>query len=102
MYLSNSYKKSDNAQLIIKKNNIKYYLIFIKNSFVFFNNKKNIFINTLLFVSKKTLIAYSTHYAILFVSSSIKYICVYFIRKFKVFNKGRYSRTRQLYRTGVY
>jgi hypothetical protein len=24
------------------------------------------------------------------------------IRKFKVFNKGRYSRTRQLYRTGVY
>lgn len=40
-------------------------------------------------------------------SSFVKYsnnnsLSIYFLRKNKIFNKGRYSRNRQLYRTGVY
>jgi hypothetical protein len=38
----------------------------------------------------------------LFFLNSFKKILVLFIRKQKFFNKGRYSRNRQLYRTGVY
>ena len=50
-------------------------------------------------------------YKINFNSSSVtKYInlndlskySILYIRKNKIFNKGRYSRNRQLYRTGVY
>jgi len=32
----------------------------------------------------------------------LKYYTIYYIRKNRIFNKGRYSRNRQLYRTGVY
>lgn len=35
-------------------------------------------------------------------NSSINYINILFLRKNKIFNKGRYSRNRQYYRTGVY
>lgn len=51
---------------------------------------------------------YITMYNISFsVSNIIKYLSKYnininFLRKNKVFNKGRYSRNRQTYRTGVY
>lgn len=34
--------------------------------------------------------------------SSLNNFVVYYLRKSKVFNKGRYSRNRQTYRTGVY
>lgn len=42
-----------------------------------------------------------------FVENNLKYFFVkkktiFFLRKQKCFNKGRYSRNRQLYRTGVY
>lgn len=42
-----------------------------------------------------------TVYKPLNVGDAIKY-CIFFIRKTKSFNKSRYSRNRQLYRTGVY
>lgn len=35
-------------------------------------------------------------------SNSFKNVNIQFLRKFRVFNKGRYSRNRQFYRTGVY
>lgn len=34
--------------------------------------------------------------------SSLNNYVIYYLRKSKVFNKGRYSRNRQIYRTGVY
>lgn len=42
-----------------------------------------------------------------FVENNLKYFflkkkTIFFLRKQKCFNKGRYSRNRQLYRTGVY
>jgi hypothetical protein len=37
-----------------------------------------------------------------FSALSKKYFTIFFLRKQKFFNKGRYSRNRQLYRTGVY
>ncbi len=33
---------------------------------------------------------------------NVKNYCFFFLRKNKIFNKGRYSRNRQLYRTGFY
>jgi hypothetical protein len=36
------------------------------------------------------------------IASKIKHYDVLYLRKIRVFNKGRYSRTRQIYRTGVY
>jgi hypothetical protein len=38
----------------------------------------------------------------LFNSMNIKNYFILFIRKQKTFNKGRYSRNRQIYRTGTY
>jgi hypothetical protein len=35
-------------------------------------------------------------------STKFKHFQILFIRKNRVFNKGRYSRNRQNYRTGVY
>ena len=35
-------------------------------------------------------------------TSIFSYLVVFFLRKVKIFNKGRYSRNRQNYRTGVY
>jgi hypothetical protein len=34
--------------------------------------------------------------------NNLKNYCFFFLRKNKIFNKGRYSRNRQLYRTGFY
>ena len=73
---------------------------------VLFNNffKKNFILN----VSNSDL---KKNWNIVFYNSFIyKYICntklssynVYFLRKNRMFNKGRYSRNRQNYRTGVY
>ena len=31
-----------------------------------------------------------------------EFLTIFFLRKVKIFNKGRYSRNRQNYRTGVY
>lgn len=36
------------------------------------------------------------------IKSNLSMINISFLRKFRVFNKGRYSRNRQFYRTGVY
>jgi hypothetical protein len=50
----------------------------------------------------RTLLARPSLMAIGVKIANVKTCTIMAIRKFKVFNKGRYSRTRQLYRTGVY
>jgi len=79
--------------------------IIIHNSFLLIRVRSEIFLKNLVKFNKPLLIApkYSS-------SSINKYISVgnsgdfefQFLRKNKVYNKGRYSRCRQNYRTGVY
>lgn len=60
-------------------------------------------VKPLIINSSKFLVRYSpTNVAKYLHSSYINRIDVLFLRKNKVFNKGRYSRNRQFYRTGVY
>ena len=72
---------------------------------------KNIFLSSVLYVAtKEVVLLKNTTFS---VATDIIYNCfeflekftsskIFFIRKNKMFNKGRYSRNRQLYRTGVY
>jgi hypothetical protein len=88
---------------IFKKLNFMY-----KNIFVFkfnLNYINNMVINKLWFNSIKL------YFPIRFSESSVtkninynnlKNFNFFYIRKNRIFNKGRYSRNRQLYRTGVY
>lgn len=90
-----------------KKLNTYTKLGFIKtyNTIIILRAKTEVFNNTLVSFSKSLLVApkYSS-------SSIHKYLSLntldafefQFLRKNKVYNKGRYSRTRQNYRTGVY
>lgn len=72
------------------------YLNFFKN-IKFFKNKN------LNFNQKINLIKFSVSDFFKYLNNySINKINVLFLRKNKVFNKGRYSRNRQYYRTGVY
>lgn len=67
----------------------------IKNKFIYYFDKKTTF--------KKYSIIYKTTNFIKSVSyKNIDKNLFQYIRKNKIFNKGRYSRNRQLYRTGVY
>ena len=65
----------------------------------------------MVYINKAFQILNKTYYPVRFnESSSNKFIeldklsdyCFFFIRKNRIFNKGRYSRNRQTYRTGVY
>lgn|ERR1739848_282207 len=83
--------KKYNLFLINKKEEASTISIYLKKNFFYLNKKSNIFINF-----SNTII---NKYLNLFIINS--YI-VMFLRKSKIFNKGRYSRNRQFYRTGVY
>lgn len=79
----------------------------------YLNYKKNLFVNSNMYVQvseKLTNIVNNTWVIKFSPSNFIKYIdhlnintySILYLRKAKVFNKGRYSRNRQYYRTGVY
>ena len=89
-------------------NKINLYLFKKIKNILFFKLDLNNFVNISINKDFKKLLKY---YTIKFSESSItKYINLYslknfnvlFLRKNRIFNKGRYSRNRQLYRTGVY
>lgn len=75
-----------------------------KKKYVFsniFKKKKKFYFNTFSFF--KSAIYFPVNNLIkLFIFLNKKVYTTFFIRKQKFFNKGRYSRNRQLYRTGVY
>lgn len=83
--------------------NKKYQNLILLNFNIFKNN--NILLNTSWF--KKLIFFYPIRFSETSVSkyiklNNIKNYIFFYIRKNKIFNKGRYSRNRQLYRTGVY
>jgi hypothetical protein len=82
------------------KNNKYYNINYIRNklSIFFFDFKSKIKINNV--INNWTIKFNSTSIDKLLSTSQLYNIL--FIRNFKVFNKGRYSRNRQYYRTGVY
>lgn len=94
----------------------KYNLFYKKNIFNFVNvyntkiNFYNIYVNKILFkknwlflLKKNFIIRYSETSLSKFIKlDNVKNYLIFYIRKNKIFNKGRYSRNRQLYRTGVY
>ena len=119
----NGFKNFNSNNLEIKtnfkKNNInKYNKIFEKyfkiKKFFFFKNKINLILkklNTLKIKINHLNKKYNKSYKIVFSNTFMyKYIStqninsynILFLRKNRVFNKGRYSRNRQNYRTGVY
>lgn len=63
--------------------------------------KKNFFFNTFSFF-KNAIYFPVSNLVKLFIFLNKSVYTLFFIRKQKFFNKGRYSRNRQLYRTGVY
>jgi hypothetical protein len=77
----------------------------VYNTFVLVKFKTNILSNSVVSFSKSLLLApkysSSTIHKHLSISDSNSFE-FQFLRKNKVYNKGRYSRTRQNYRTGVY
>lgn len=106
-----------------KKENFKKYTLFYKTKYKLYGFIHSIRINyckalkklfnndNKIVIFKKFKNYFKTLFFIKFKDSSniknISYknldkITVYFIRKNRIFNKGRYSRNRQLYRTGVY
>jgi len=101
-YIAKIYKKYNNFLKIFIKNYKSLYTFTYKN-------------NVLSFIKVKLNINWSrslkNYYPIRFSETSLsKHINLnninmytfFFIRKNRIFNKGRYSRNRQLYRTGVY
>jgi len=95
---------------LFKKTKLSLNYIFLKNGFISYNLKKN---NYLEFLFKNSdLMDYSSNSKFLTnnVLSNSSFgsdgnydeLHVFYLRKNSIFNKGRYSRNRQLYRTGVY
>lgn len=105
-YLETIYKKYNVFyKKISKKLNYHYKSVFLLNFKYLSISKNKFFFNNIWFDKLKIF------YPIRFSDSSIvKYIefkklnnyLFFYIRKNRIFNKGRYSRNRQLYRTGVY
>jgi hypothetical protein len=89
--------KNKNAFFSHSHNDGIYIILFnkkkIKNFFNYFFIKNNFFAENLFLIKFKS--------SDLFKHAKFN-INVNFLRKNKVFNKGRYSRNRQNYRTGVY
>lgn len=82
---NNNYYYYNTLQAFINKNLIKFDIIFLNN----LKSKYNIFF------SATNIVKYISN-------NSIKNSIILFLRKNKIFNKGRYSRNRQTYRTGAY
>lgn len=84
-------------------NKLSFFKIFKNYSFFTINltlNYKTVHINSFSNFFKKI---YQVVSFLKFINFyQFKKINIFFIRKFRVFNKGRYSRNRQYYRTGVY
>ena len=99
--LENFLKKNTtivNNKVFIKNNNLKKNInIFDKIQYL--NNVKNFFkLNNLNYNNLKVI--YKNYDLDLY--NNKEKIKILFLRKNKIFNKGRYSRNRQIYRTGVY
>jgi hypothetical protein len=88
-----------------------------KNSFFISNNQRNIIISKLknynlnfkpldtiknLFQNDLKIKFFTSDISHLIELSKINILNILYLRKTKIFNKGRYSRNRQTYRTGVY
>lgn len=103
--INNIIKINLNSFIFLKKINESSVYFFKKIKISFQNKKKKIQIN------EKFKQFCKLNWKIKFIPTSVnKYtnnnlqnkIIVYYLRKNKIFNKSRYSRNRQLYRTGVY
>ena len=113
---SNSFKFANNSNLTNYSGSKNYFFFFnsdfIKTSLnktILILNKNNL--NSIFFYSLKKINLNSSFYKIKFSVSdffknlnvkTLANINILFLRKTKIFNKGRYSRNRQYYRTGVY
>jgi len=80
------------------------YIQLIKSNLNIINNSIVVVNNTLKnSISQKWIIKYSPSNFMKYINlSNFQNYTILFLRKNKVFNKGRYSRNRQYYRTGVY
>lgn len=104
-YLSNLvYSINTNSNLISSLQNAKKYN-FSKITYNNVTSKISVLISENLtnLVNKNWLIKYSPSNFIKYINySNVDVYNILYLRKNKVFNKGRYSRNRQYYRTGVY
>jgi hypothetical protein len=105
------------SESIVQKNNLgRYTSLFKKYGFLgnfFFKNNIILSLKNMSFskVGNKSLFDLNKKFKIIFSNTfmykylglrQIKTFTIYFLRKTRFFNKGRYSRNRQNYRTGVY
>jgi len=95
VYVNNNLKKefknkTDFFNVNLKKNKNNYKSLNVLN---FLNKSAN--------VVKTSIIKFSSTSITKYINNNTDY-SIYFLRKNKSFNKGRYSRNRQNYRTGVY
>lgn len=106
LYLTKIYKKYNTFyKKINTKINYHFKNIFLLNFKVLNSSKYNIFLNTNWLENLK--IFYPIRYSESSITKHIEFKKIknylfFYIRKNRIFNKGRYSRNRQLYRTGVY
>lgn len=95
VYVNNNLKKN----LYNKKNQFNIKLNKIENTYKTVNILQ--FLNKTTNTVKSSIVKFSSTSIAKFINNNTDY-SVYFLRKNKSFNKGRYSRNRQNYRTGVY
>lgn len=96
----NNYKIYNKFQDVIEFSN-NYFYLKIFNKYLNLNTEFNTsFINDL---KQKYLISFSASNIVKYISDfSINNSTILYLRKNKIFNKSRYSRNRQTYRTGAY
>ncbi len=96
----NIYK--NNLKKILYVYNINYNYLNFKNYFLNFNKKNNSIFSVSVSDQINKIKFNPTDFSKYNDIENIKYLNFFFLRKNRIFNKGRYSRNRQLYRTGVY
>lgn len=96
----NNYKIYNKFQDVIEFSN-NYFYLKIFNKYLNLNTELNTnFINDL---KQKYLISFSASNIVKYISDfSVNNSTILYLRKNKIFNKSRYSRNRQTYRTGAY
>ena len=96
---SNNYKNIINSNSKLNSFSVFNNFFFSKFNNWYLNVNKSFFDN----ISSKWLVKFSATDVVKYIKGdNIDNYSIYFLRKNKVFNKGRYSRNRQIYRTGVY
>lgn len=101
-------KKNTETYSKFLKKYVKFdYTNYLVNNFIIFLNKKINCSNLINFkninLKSKWKIIFNNSFLYKFISNdTIKSYNILFLRKNRIFNKGRYSRNRQNYRTGVY